>query len=394
MNPAFEATNAYEILGVPRSADLPAIRRAFRALALMHHPDARPAEEKDEAARFFARINRAHDVLRDPEKRRAYDARLDRGERVDLDQDLAAGATTFARLAEILGQVKSFGFPEDSETLLGVLGGETRDTFLKPMLISGNGFAESVADVLPVQFSEADPWLEPLSAKRRESLGGLVRASIVVTNLRLILVASYAREEVRGETAVIKTSLRARGIPYEAIRELTFEELGDVSRTYRLDIRTDEGSVRVQVNLGPRGNPLEQHFAFMAATSADSGDYPASRFSRLLLIAHAHALPLRVAPGDAPIEEYGAAALGAGCAPVVVWAIPFVAATLCGRCAGDKRDGCFNHWPAIARFMDDYWLTTVAAIAVPILIARRWIEIFRAGLRRPAEILARPGVKR
>lgn len=60
----------YEVLGVGRSASADDIRRAFRKLALEYHPDRNKSEE---AAEHFKEINEAYEVLRDPEKRRAYD---------------------------------------------------------------------------------------------------------------------------------------------------------------------------------------------------------------------------------------------------------------------------------------------------------------------------------
>src|SRR3954465_6692943 len=93
--------NAYEILSVPRGADLPALRQAFRKLALKHHPDAVPPEEKETAAEQFARINQAYEVLRNGPRRRHYDALLDRGITPDLSAEV--GNVSTPGLAEILG---------------------------------------------------------------------------------------------------------------------------------------------------------------------------------------------------------------------------------------------------------------------------------------------------
>jgi molecular chaperone DnaJ len=61
----------YDLLGVPRTADPTTIKAAYRKLAKEHHPD-RHNGCTDQEARFKA-INEAYDVLKDPQKRAAYD---------------------------------------------------------------------------------------------------------------------------------------------------------------------------------------------------------------------------------------------------------------------------------------------------------------------------------
>jgi molecular chaperone DnaJ len=61
----------YELLGVARGADDATIKAAYRRMAKEHHPD-RKNGCKDSEARFKA-INEAYDVLKDPQKRAAYD---------------------------------------------------------------------------------------------------------------------------------------------------------------------------------------------------------------------------------------------------------------------------------------------------------------------------------
>jgi molecular chaperone DnaJ len=61
----------YELLGVQRGADDAAIKAAYRRLAKEHHPD-RKNGCKESEARFKA-INEAYDILKDPQKRAAYD---------------------------------------------------------------------------------------------------------------------------------------------------------------------------------------------------------------------------------------------------------------------------------------------------------------------------------
>ncbi len=62
----------YEVLGVPRDASEDDIRKAFRKLARKYHPDV--AEDKEEGEEKFKEINKAWEVLSDPEKRKKYDA--------------------------------------------------------------------------------------------------------------------------------------------------------------------------------------------------------------------------------------------------------------------------------------------------------------------------------
>jgi len=61
----------YDILGVARSANDGEIKGAFRKLAMQHHPDRNPGD--NECEHRFKEINEAYDVLKDGEKRAAYD---------------------------------------------------------------------------------------------------------------------------------------------------------------------------------------------------------------------------------------------------------------------------------------------------------------------------------
>jgi molecular chaperone DnaJ len=61
----------YEVLGVERSADEGELKSAFRKLAMKWHPDRNPADKNCEAR--FKEINEAYEILKDPDKRAAYD---------------------------------------------------------------------------------------------------------------------------------------------------------------------------------------------------------------------------------------------------------------------------------------------------------------------------------
>jgi molecular chaperone DnaJ len=61
----------YSVLGVTRTASDDEIKKAYRKLAMQYHPDRNNGSK--EAEEQFKAISEAYDVLRDPEKRAAYD---------------------------------------------------------------------------------------------------------------------------------------------------------------------------------------------------------------------------------------------------------------------------------------------------------------------------------
>ena len=64
------AADYYSVLGVPRDASDEEIKKAYRKLAMKHHPD---VATEDGAAEKFKQIGEAYEVLSDPQKRNLYD---------------------------------------------------------------------------------------------------------------------------------------------------------------------------------------------------------------------------------------------------------------------------------------------------------------------------------
>ena len=61
----------YDVLGVQRAASEQDLKSAFRRLAKDHHPDRNPGDT--DAEQKFKELNEAYEVLKDPQKRAAYD---------------------------------------------------------------------------------------------------------------------------------------------------------------------------------------------------------------------------------------------------------------------------------------------------------------------------------
>ena len=66
-----EKRDYYEVLGVDKSADADAIKKAYRTLAKKYHPDMNPGDK--EAEQKFKEVNEAYDVLSDADKKAKYD---------------------------------------------------------------------------------------------------------------------------------------------------------------------------------------------------------------------------------------------------------------------------------------------------------------------------------
>lgn len=79
----------YKALGIERTASDDEVRKAYRKLARKYHPD---VSKEPDAQQRMRDINEANDVLRDKEKRAAYDALVDRVAQGDGAGDAGRGS--------------------------------------------------------------------------------------------------------------------------------------------------------------------------------------------------------------------------------------------------------------------------------------------------------------
>ena len=100
----------YDLLGAPKNASAEDLKKAYRKLAMQYHPDRNPGNH--EAEHKFKEINEAYDILRDDQRRAAYD----RFGHAAFDQGGASGGFDFGA-----------GFSDIFDEMFGeILGGGAR----------------------------------------------------------------------------------------------------------------------------------------------------------------------------------------------------------------------------------------------------------------------------
>src|SRR3954453_15613621 len=97
----------YEVLGIERHAEVNEIKKAYRRLAMDHHPDRNPGDHKAEER--FKELAEAYQVLSDPEKRQLYDRFGHDGPRNARFQGFGGVEDILSQFAEFFGGGFGFG---------------------------------------------------------------------------------------------------------------------------------------------------------------------------------------------------------------------------------------------------------------------------------------------
>src|SRR5664279_4184439 len=93
----------YEVLGLAKNASEEEIKKAYRKLAMKHHPDRNQGESSKKSEEHFKEAKEAYEMLSNAEKRAAYDQYGHAG--VDPNMRGGAGAEGFGGFAEAFGDI-------------------------------------------------------------------------------------------------------------------------------------------------------------------------------------------------------------------------------------------------------------------------------------------------
>ncbi|MCK4536378.1 MAG: DnaJ domain-containing protein [Desulfuromonadales bacterium] len=124
----------YAVLGIDKTAGEGQIKKAYRKLAIKHHPDKNPGDKQAEER--FKEVSEAYAVLSDPEKKRQYDQFGDAGFHQRFSQE------DIFRNADFGDIFREFGFGDGDDIFSQLFGGGRRSGFQnrRPRPVKGQDY--------------------------------------------------------------------------------------------------------------------------------------------------------------------------------------------------------------------------------------------------------------
>ena len=95
----------YDALGVPRNATDEDIKKAYRKMAMKHHPDRNQGDSAKGSEEKFKEAKEAYEMLSDPQKRAAYDQHGHAGVDPNAGAGFRGGQEGFGGFAEAFGDI-------------------------------------------------------------------------------------------------------------------------------------------------------------------------------------------------------------------------------------------------------------------------------------------------
>jgi molecular chaperone DnaJ len=157
----------YQVLGVARNASAEEVKKAYRQLALRHHPDRNPGSKEDEEK--FKEAAEAYSVLADAEKRSVYDRFGHDGLRGEGFQGFSGfDSSVFGDFEDILGNFFGFSFGDLFGGRVGGRGGTRRSRGRDLAVEIDLGLEEAAAGVeKEIKLSRAEPCPACRGSKRK-----------------------------------------------------------------------------------------------------------------------------------------------------------------------------------------------------------------------------------
>ncbi len=251
-----EYRDYYQMLGVPRTATADEIKKAYRKLARKYHPD---VSKEPDAEEKFKQVQEAYEVLKDPEKRAAYDqlgANWRQGEQFRPPPDWGSGFEF--RGAGARGAAHEFDEAQFSDFFSSLFGrGSSFTDFGASRQQAGRDHHARVDISLEEAYSGATRMLE----LKRPELGSDGRVALKTRSVRVSIPAGIVDGQhirLAGQGEASQTGGRAGDLYLEVhIRPHPRYQLDGRDVTLTLPVAPWEAALGASVTVPTLGGPVD-----------------------------------------------------------------------------------------------------------------------------------------